>query len=189
MAGKEGAPSASAHATPADGPRNHLSIKLNGDHTFQKCGIADLNGDGAYDYVLKQPNVNIDPYGKYWKPSPETYKVEAYLADGSFLCRHDLGWSIERGIWYSPMVVFDLDGDGRAEVCLKAGEGDPRDADGRVQSGPEYLLILDGMTGKEKARTAWLKRADFPGYNYASRNQMCVAYLDGKTPCLIVERG
>jgi hypothetical protein len=32
-------------------------------------------------------------------------------------------------------------------------------------------------------------RYDFSSYNYASRNQMCVAYLDGKTPCLIVERG
>jgi len=30
--------------------------------------------------------------------------------------------------------------------------------------------------------------AELP-YNYASRNQMCVAYLDGKTPCVIVERG
>ena len=87
------------------------------------------------------------------------------------------------------MVVYDLDGDGRAEVCLKAGEGDPRDADGRVQSGPEYLLILDGLTGQEKARAAWPAREAIPDYNYASRNQMCVAYLDGKTPCLIVQRG
>jgi rhamnogalacturonan endolyase len=100
-----------------------------------------------------------------------------------------LGWAIERGIWYSPMIVYDLDGDGRAEVCLKAGEGDPRDADGRVQTGPEFLVVLDGMTGKEKARTDWPKREDFPSYNYASRNQMAVAYLDGKTPSLIVERG
>ena len=81
------------------------------------------------------------------------------------------------------------DGDGRAEVCLKAGEGDPRDEDGKVTSGPEYVLVLDGMTGKEKARQPWPKREDFPNYNYASRNQLGVAYLDGKTPCLIVERG
>ncbi len=87
------------------------------------------------------------------------------------------------------MVVRDLDGDGRAEVCLKSGQGDPRDADGRVTAGPEYLLVLDGQTGIEKARAEWPDRDDFPSYNYSSRNQMCVAYLDGKTPCLIVERG
>jgi rhamnogalacturonan endolyase len=45
------------------------------------------------------------------------------------------------------------------------------------------------MTGQEKARVDWPRREDFPEYNYASRNQMCVAYLDGKTPCLIVVRG
>jgi hypothetical protein len=100
-----------------------------------------------------------------------------------------MGWAIERGIWYSPVVVYDLDGDGRAGVCLKAGAGDPRDSDGRVQSGPEFLLVLDGMTGREKARVAWPPRAAFPSYNYASRNQLAVAFLDGKTPCLIVVRG
>ena len=147
------------------------------------------DGDGVYDYVIKQPNGNVDPYIKYWKPSPETYKIEAYLADGTFLWRHDMGWSIERGIWYSPYVVYDLDGDGKAEVCLKAGEGDPRDEDGHVSSGPEYLLILDGMTGKEKARATWPDRDAFPNYNYASRNQLAVAYLDGKTPSLIIVRG
>jgi rhamnogalacturonan endolyase len=171
------------------GDRGYVSISLDQDVTFQKCGIADLNGDGVYDFVIKQPNANIDPYEKYWKPSPDTYKIEAYLGDGTRLWKHDLGWSIERGIWYSPMVVYDLDGDGRSEVCLKAGEGDPRDSDGRVQSGPEYLMILDGLTGEQRARIPWPDRNDFPSYNYASRNQMCVAYLDGKTPSLIVVRG
>ena len=171
------------------GAPNHLAIKMEDGGSFQKCGIADLDGDGAYDYVLKTPNANIDPYVKYWKRSPDTYKIEAYLADGTFLWRHDLGWSIERGIWYSPMLVYDLDGDGKAEVCLKAGEGDPRDPDGRVQSGPEYLVVLDGMTGQERCRIDWPDRAEMPGYNYASRNQMCVAYLDGRTPCLVVVRG
>ncbi len=167
----------------------YRSIKLQGDYTFQKAGIADLNGDGKYDFVLKQPNTNIDPASSYWTPSPDTYKLEAYLNDGTFLWRKDLGWSIERGIWYSPYVVYDFDGDGKAEVAVKTGEGDPRDPDGRVTSGPEYLSILDGMTGKELVRTDWPAREPFGNYNYASRNQMGVAYLDGKTPCLLVARG
>ena len=170
-----------------------LSLALDGKHTFQKAGIADLDGDGRYDFVLKQPHDNIDPYVKYWKRSPDTYKLEAYRHDGKFLWRHDLGWAIERGIWYSPYVVYDLDGDGKAEVAAKTGEGDPRDEDGRVQSGPEHLTILDGLTGKPRAQAAWVPREPFmarpSGYNYSSRNQMCVAYLDGKTPCLVVERG
>lgn len=186
----EGEASAVVEIEPSAEGRPYLSIPLQGDYTFQKCGIADLDGDGEYDYVIKQPNVNVDPADSYWKPSEGTYTVEAYLADGTFLWKYDLGWGIEQGIWYSPMIVHDLDGDGRAEVAVKTGpEGDPRDPDGRVTTGAEYLSILDGMTGEERARVDWPSRDEFPSYNYASRNLMCVAYLDGRTPCLIVDRG
>ncbi len=185
----EGEPSNVALVRPGEEAKPYISLKLDGEHEFQKAAIADLDGDGAYDFVLKQPNENIDPYEHYWTPSPDTYKLEAYLGDGALLWRKDLGWSIERGIWYSPYLAYDLDGDGRAEVAVKTGEGDPRDADGRVQEGPEWLSIWDGMTGEEVSRAPWPSRDDLGGYNYASRNQLGIAYLDGKTPCLLVERG
>jgi len=190
MESSVGKPSHAASVIPSAEGEGYFSIPLQGDYTFQKVGIADLNGDGRYDYVIKQPKSNVDPYSAYWKPSPGTYKVEAYLSDGSFLWSRDLGWSIEQGIWYSPMIVHDLDGDGNAEVALKTGpEEDLRDEDGRVGEGPEYLSILDGLTGRERLRVDWPSRDGFPSYNYSSRNQMCVAYLDGNTPCLVVVRG
>jgi len=189
--GQETGPMVEVGLAAADPKKPCQTIKLQGDYTFQKIGIADLDGDGGLDLVIKQPNENIDPYEKYWKPSPGTYKLEAYNGAGRFLWRHDLGWAIERGIWYSPYVVYDLDGDGRAEVAVKTGEGDPRDPDGRVQKGPEHLTILDGQTGKPLTRVDWPPRTPFgaKGYNYASRNQLGVAYLDGKMPCLLVGRG
>ncbi len=187
--GKAGEPSSTARATPADEPPACLAFKLDGDYTFQKAGIADLDGDGRYDLVIKQPRSNIDPYVKYWHASEGTYKLEAWNADGKMLWRHDMGWAIERGIWYSPYVVWDLDADGRAEVALKAGEGDPRGEDGKVQSGPEYAVVLDGRTGKPLARAPWPDRKLFGKYNHASRNQIGVAYLDGSTPALLVQRG
>lgn len=167
-------------------------LQLDPGVTFQKVGIGDLDGDGRYDFVLKLPADSIDPALPWWTPSPDTYQLEAYTQDGRRLWQKDLGWAIERGIWYSPLTVFDLDGDGKAEVAVKTGEGDPRGEDGRVQTGPEWISILDGPTGTELARDDWPSR-QIPGepfnYNLSSRNQICVAYLDGRTPCLIVERG
>jgi len=167
----------------------YRSIKLQGDYVVQKAGIADLNGDGAYDFVVKQPDSNVDPGNSYWNRSPGTYTIEAYLQDGTFLWKKDLGWSIEQGIWYSPYVVYDFDGDGKAEVAIKTGEGDPRDdaGGGRVLAGPEYLSILNGMTGEEITRVPWLPR--FQVYKLSSRNQLGVAFVDGKTPHLIMARG
>ena len=188
--GDEGGPSTQAEATPSPDGRAFLSIPLQGEYTFQKCGIGDLDGDGTYDFVIKQPNANVDPGDGYWKVSEGTFTVEAYLADGTFLWKRDLGWSIEQGIWYSPMLVRDLDGDGRAEVILKlAPDEDLRDEERKVQTGPEWLVVLDGMTGEEIARTDYPTREGYRSYNLASRNLMCIAYLDGKTPCIVVDRG
>jgi len=172
-------------------PKPYLSIPLNGDYDFQKVGIADLDGDGTYEYIIKQPDFNTDPYQQpgYWKKSTTTYKLEAYRLDGTMMWRYDMGWSIEAGIWYSPWVVYDVDGDGKAEVYCKAGEGDPRDEKGLVQTGPEYLVKLDGQTGKVVAKMPWLSRDGFSQYNYYCRNFLTVAYLDGKKPSLIMQRG
>ncbi|MHC4679215.1 MAG: rhamnogalacturonan lyase family protein [Planctomycetota bacterium] len=171
--------------------RPYISIPLKGDYDFQKVGVADLDGDGTYEYIIKQPDFNTDPYQRpgYWKKSTTTYKLEAYRPDGTMMWRYDMGWSIEAGIWYSPWIVYDVDGDGKAEVYCKAGEGDPRDEKGLVQTGPEYLIKLDGETGKVLAKTDWPSRDGFSQYNYYCRNFLTVAYLDGKKPSLIIQRG
>jgi hypothetical protein len=172
----------------AGAPANpYLSIKLNGDYTADKVGIGDLDGDGCYDFVLKQPNSIVDPGNSYWVRSKDTFKLEAFLQDGTFLWEKDLGWSIEQGTWYSPYLVYDFDGDGKAEVAVKTGEGDPRSEDGRVREGAEYLSILNGMTGEEITRVPWLPRLEV--YKLSSRNQLGVAFLDGRHPHIIMERG
>jgi rhamnogalacturonan endolyase len=176
-----------AAITATDKP--YISIPLKNEKSFMRIAFADLDGDGRFDYVIKTPNSNIDPYLNYWKASPGTYKLQAYNADGQFLWEYDLGWGIEQGIWYSPCLIADLDGDGRAEVAVKtAPAGDLRNVASRVYGGAEYLSILDGQTGKERTKIDWLERNGL-GYNLSCRNQLCVAYLDGKTPSIIALRG
>ncbi|MFT5365338.1 MAG: rhamnogalacturonan endolyase [Candidatus Latescibacterota bacterium] len=174
----------------------YVSIPLQGDYSFQKIGIADLNGDGALDYVVKQPGRGTDPGEGHWRPSPGTYKIEAYLHDGTFLWSKDLGWNIEQGIWWSPMVVYDFDGDGKAEIALKTAptDVDYRKGEGRVLDGPEYCSVWNGMTGEEIARVDWIARGNVSDWgdsagNRASRHQIGMAYLDGKRPSLLVIRG
>lgn len=187
--------------------QNYVSIKFQGQYPAQKMAVGDLDGDGRYDYVIKQPQQVTDPGS--WRRSNDTFKLEAYNADGEFLWRYDLGWNIEQGVWYSPYVVADLDGDGRAEVAVKTAptDKDYRDEAGRVVGAvpynyngvagsseygicPEYMSILDGLTGEEIDRVDWIPQGlEFGDYNRNNRNQLAIAYLDGRTPSVIMMRG
>lgn len=70
------------------------------------------------------------------------------------------------GTWWTPFIVWDFDGDGKAEIAFKSApyaatrEESLSEKGGRargfVVTGPEYCTILDGLTGKEIARTDWV---------------------------------
>ncbi len=213
--GKELAP-CQPFTLPANSPvRPYLSVPLKplpGDENLsaQRVGIGDLDGDGEYDFVVVRPSGGKDP--AQVRPSPTTFKVEAYLRDGTFLWRMDAGWNIELGIHYFPLVVYDLDGDGRAEVICKTAEGttfgdgtqirdtdgdgrtDYRNERGTVLEGPEFLSVIDGLTGRELARAPWIPRGKISdwGDNYGNRvnrNLLAIAYLDGVRPSILVFRG
>ena len=175
-------------------PRPYVSIKVQGDYPFSKVGIADLDGDGKLDFAIKQPQQTSDP--GVWQLSTNTFKVEAYRHDGKFLWRNDLGWNIEQGVWWSPMIVADFDDDGKSEVALKTAPAEPvyRNAAGRILEGPEYLSVWDGMTGKEIARADWPARGNIADWgdkvgNRASRHLIGLAKLDGKRTSLLALRG
>ncbi|MCS7120245.1 MAG: rhamnogalacturonan lyase [Nitrososphaerota archaeon] len=201
---------------------NSISIPLSQDaRNFQgqvqgtrMIGVGDLDGDGEYDFVVKRGDQDIDP-SQSTAPI-ETYKLEGYLRDGTFLWRVDLGPNIRPGIWYSPFIVFDLDCDGRAEVATKIGEGaeiltsdgklirigdvngDGRtnyaNTEGRALEGPEFFVILDGLTGRILAMENWIERGSVSDWgdsygNRCDRHLMGVAYLDGYMPSLLIMRG
>lgn len=155
-----------------------------------KVAVADLNGDGIYDFIVRTPDSNVDP-GMPGTLDGRTYQIEAYLSDGTFLWSKDLGQGIEPGVWYSPFIAYDFNGDGKAEVALKtAPETTKRNDKGRVDSGEECLSVWDGMTGREIARVDWPERNDrYGNLVRQNRNQIGMAYLDGKTPYILACRG
>ena len=171
--------------------QNYKLLKLTDNRSIERIAFEDLDGDKKLDIIVKGPHGSIDPYGVHHKPSKDTYYIAAYNNDGTFMWKKDLGWNIEKGIWYSPFIVCDLDGDGKAEIIVKTSEYDEdyRSKDGKIFFGPEYLTVLDGLTGEELVKTDWINRFLFENYNLASRNQLAIAYLDGVSPYIIEERG
>lgn len=176
------------------------SIQLRDDvSSVDRVAVGDLDGDGHYDFVVKHPAGNIDPGRRV--PSKNTYKIDGYNGrTGAFLWRIDLGWNINHGIWFSPMVVRDLDGDGKAEVCLRtapfAATREQMFSPEKpfVLEGPEYLGVYSGETGREIDKVDWIERGEVTDWadrsgNRSSRHMMGVAYLDGRTPSVLVVRG
>ncbi len=186
----------------------YLSIPLQTPDgcTPNDASVGDLDGDGEYEVVIKQEMRGIDNSRSGF--SGQT-KLEAYKLDGTLLWRIDLGRNIREGAHYTQFIVYDLDGDGRAEVACKTADGtvdgtgktigdanaDYRDQRGYVLDGPEYLTIFDGRTGAELVSTAYIPpRGNVRDWgddygNRVDRFLACVAYLDGERPSLVMCRG
>jgi rhamnogalacturonan endolyase len=138
--------------------------------------VGDLDGDGEYEIVLKWDPTNSKDNTQ--SGCTGNVYLDAYKLSGKLLWRLDLGVNIRAGAHYTQFVVYDFDGDGRAEVALKTAPGtrdgtgdflhtgpaavDDDGADyrsvanlsgttGYVFSGPEYLTVFAGPDGRELA--------------------------------------
>ena len=155
----------------ANGMKQYTSIPIADGETPGKLAIADLDGDGTYDFIVRTPNSNVDP-GMPGDKTGKTYRISAYLSTGRHLWTIDLGQGIEPGVWYSPFVAFDFNGDGKAEVAFKSsGDDYVKNEQGRVCGGSEYLTVVDGMTGKTIDRVDWPERNDRYGNLVRMMNQ------------------
>ncbi len=176
-------------------------------YSANDCSVGDLDGDGQYEIILKWDPSN----SKDNSQSGYTGNVylDAYKFNGTRLWRIDLGRNIRAGAHYTQFMVYDLDGDGKAEVACKTADGtkdgtgvtignagaDYRNSSGYILSGPEYLTVFQGSTGKalytgayEPARGTVSSWGDSYG-NRVDRFLACIAYLDGVHPSLVMCRG
>jgi len=169
--------------------------------------VGDLDGDGEYELVVKwdPSNAKDNSQGGY---TGNVY-LDAYELDGTRLWRIDLGRNIRAGAHYTQFIVYDLDGDGRAEVACRTADAtidglghvigdagaDWRNAAGYVLAGPEFLTVFDGRTGAALATTGYVvPRGTVTAWgddygNRVDRFLAAVAYLDGRRPSLVMARG
>lgn len=172
-----------------------------------ETSIADLDGDGEYEIVLKWDPTDRQDNSTSGLTSPTI--LDAYKLDGTRLWRIDLGYNIRSGSHYTQFMVYDLDGDGKAEMVCKTGDGTTdnegnvvgnadklwRNASGHILEGPEYLTVFDGETGTILDTVEYEPgrgNVEDWGDNYGNRSERylaCVAYLNGETPSVVMCRG
>ena len=152
------------------------------------CSVGDVDGDGEYEIFVKwDPSNQADnsQSGKTGNVFLDCYKVD-WTKGGSGatptkLWRIDLGVNIRAGAHYTQFMVWDFDGDGKAEMICKTGPGskdgkgkyvseagtntnikkvnntkDWRNGSGKIDGGYEFLTAFNGLTG-EAVHTVFYK--------------------------------
>jgi rhamnogalacturonan endolyase len=102
--------------------RAYLPIPLQtpAGYSANDVSVGDLDGDGEYEFIVhltgrardnSQAGVTDEPI------------LQAYKLDGTLLWSINLGKNIRDGAHYTQFMVYDLDGDGRAELVCKTADG------------------------------------------------------------------
>lgn len=157
---------------PADGTNASGSYS----YTPNDCSVGDVDGDGQYELFVKwdPSNSKDNSQGGYTgNVFIDCYKFDLNgVEPAQMLWRIDLGVNIRAGAHYTQYMVYDFDGDGKAELMCKTAPGskdgqgnyvnqaataaaikaanntkDWRNSDGRVNGGQEYLTVFNGETG------------------------------------------
>jgi rhamnogalacturonan endolyase len=201
----------------ADHAKSYLSIPLRAPagYSANDASVGDMDGDGEYEIVIHLVGRGRDnsQAGITTPPIFQCYKL-----NGTLLWEINLGKNIREGAHYTQFMVYDLDGDGKAEIAMKTADGsidakgnvigdstkDYRNDKGYILSGPEFLTVFNGMTGEAISTVSYdppryptlnptteeLKAMWGDGYgNRMDRFLACIAYLDGKHPSLVMCRG
>jgi len=173
-------------------------------YSANDASVGDVDGDGTYEIILKWDPSNAKDNSQ--SGCTGNVYIDAYRLSGTRLWRIDLGPNIRAGAHYTQFVVYDFNGDGKAEMAVKtapgtkdgtgqflrlgpaAGDNDGtlyRNSSGYILTGPEYLTVFSGQTGAELATVNFdVPRGTVTAWgddygNRVDRFLATAAYLDG----------
>lgn len=143
------------------------------EYTIGDCSCGDIDNDGEYEIIIKW---DCGAQDNSFNGVTGNVLLDAYKMDGTFLWRIDLGKNIRAGAHYTQFLVYDFDGDGKAEITCKTAPGskdgigqyvtkashieniksasdeinntDYRDDGGYILNGDEFFTIFNGQTGE-----------------------------------------
>ncbi len=168
-------------------------------YSANDASVGDVDGDGQYEIFLKwdPSNARDNSHDGYTGST----LIDCYRLSGELLWRVDLGKNIRSGAHYVQFMVYDFDGDGKAELMVKTADGtidgtgqvlgdstkDWRNERGRILDGPEYITIFEGLTGRAMDSKPYIpERGDLAAWgdtrgNRSERYLAGVGYLGAKT--------
>ena len=130
---------------PADGMTRPGTMHPEGEpftYSANDMSIGDVDGDGEMEYFVKwDPSNSHDVSHRGYTGN---CIIDCYKLDGRLLWRLDMGPNIRAGAHYTQFMVYDFDGDGKAEMCVKTAPGTKMTVyhdDGSVQS-ERYITLL-----------------------------------------------
>lgn len=127
---------------------------------------------------------DVDPsYGMFFFPS-DTLKLLVFDEFGAVLWKKDLGRGVVPGMWFCPVLPFDLDGDGADEIWL-VNNSDPSHP---LRIDHYVLERLDVSTGESTGQWKWPVMPGIQSLSHLFRNFIFGGQVKGK-PVLVTAQG
>lgn len=83
--------------------------------------IGDVDGDGEFEYIVKWDPSNAHDVSH--RGYTGNCYLDCYKLNGTLLWRLDMGVNIRAGAHYTQFMVYDFNGDGKAEMAVKTAPG------------------------------------------------------------------
>ena len=90
-------------------------------YSANDMSIGDVDGDGELEYIVKWDPSNAHDVSH--RGYTGNCYIDCYRLDGTILWRLDMGKNIRAGAHYTQFMVYDFDGDNKAEMCVKTAPG------------------------------------------------------------------